>query len=350
MSKLAGRWVEIVKKGKYLDSEGVPRDIDDNFLNNVVANYNASDHEAPAVIGHPVDNGPAHGWVKALRLNSDGLLEAQFGEVDAGFEQMLRDGRYKKRSASFYLDPPTAPGGRAPYLRHVGFLGAQPPAVKGLRDIQFGEGDALTFEIQSIQFSEEQQMDEKDFNRLSESLWDRLAARFGIGKKEGAQASFTEADLTNQIKAALEPVTTSFNEKLAALQTQNSELLTRIGEQTAKTSRSELKQFVDSLGQARLPEALRPGLVDFLEGLPDSGDRKVTIVEFSEVGGNKVETKTEMSPRAFMQKFLSSLPSFIQFGEHFNALPDAGSPTREADKAEVQNLRSKSDVPVKEGK
>ena len=46
----------------------------------------------------------------------------------------------KKRSASFY------PDGR---LRHVGFLGAAPPAVKGLADIGFtAEEDHITFDFQ----------------------------------------------------------------------------------------------------------------------------------------------------------------------------------------------------------
>ena len=56
---------------------------------------------------------------------------------------MVQAGRFKKRSASFY--PPQAPNNPTPgkwYLRHVAFLGAQPPAVAGLKDIQFSEDDA----------------------------------------------------------------------------------------------------------------------------------------------------------------------------------------------------------------
>jgi hypothetical protein len=45
-------------------------------------------------------------------------------------------------------------------LRHVGFLGAVPPEVKGLRDVKFAEAGFQTFE-----FSEEEEMNEDEMNR-----------------------------------------------------------------------------------------------------------------------------------------------------------------------------------------
>jgi hypothetical protein len=341
------QWVEIIRSGNHVDSEGKPRQIGADFLEAVVASYDTATHEAPAVIGHPANNAPAYGWAKALRVRGE-VLEAQFGEVDADFEQMVRDGRFKKRSASFYLDPATAPGGRAPYLRHVGFLGAQPPAIKGLRDIQFGEGDALTFEIQSIQFSEDQTMDKKEED-IANSIFDRLRSLFTPNKEERAPASFTEADLTKRIADAVTTATASFGEQLKTLQTDNVELKKQLELQGTKTTRAELAQFVESLGVAKLPPALRPGLVEFLETLPDSGAPKVTVVEFSEKGGNKVETKTEMSPLGFMKKFLAGLGPFIEFGERFGGLKPSGNDQGlVADQNEVKELRAKSNVPVKE--
>lgn len=335
-------WVEIIRSGSHVDSEGKPRQIDADFLAAVASFYDKAVHEAPAVIGHPANNAPAYGWAKAVRVRGD-VLEAQFGEVDADFEQMVRDGRFKKRSASFYLDPATAPGGRAPYLRHVGFLGAQPPAIKGLRDIQFGEGDALTFEIQSIQFSEDQKMDEKQEQGFIQKIVDAIKSALpGSSAKEGSPASFTEADLNAKIEVAVKAATTSFSEQVTALQA-------KLDSQTTKATHAELAQFVDSLGVAKLPPALRPGLVEFLETLPDSGDRKVIVVEFSEKDGGKVETRTEMSPLGFMKKFLSGLGPFIEFGERFGGLRPTGNDLGGlADQNEVRELRAKSNVPVKE--
>ncbi|MFV2030801.1 2-oxoacid:acceptor oxidoreductase, partial [Neisseria sp. S1] len=62
---------------------------------------------------------------------------------------LVKAGRYKKVSASFY--PPGSPSNPVPgkwYVRHVGFLGAHPPAVKGLAPINFADGE------QFIEFSE----------------------------------------------------------------------------------------------------------------------------------------------------------------------------------------------------
>ncbi len=51
---------------------------------------------------------------------------------------MVKAGRFKSRSASFYHpDNPNNPKPGVYYLRHVGFLGAQPPAVKGLKAVEF---------------------------------------------------------------------------------------------------------------------------------------------------------------------------------------------------------------------
>jgi hypothetical protein len=59
---------------------------------------------------------------------------------------LVRSGNYKKISASFFSpyhgDNP-APGIWC--LRHVGFLGAVPPAVKGMEALAFSETSAVDF-------------------------------------------------------------------------------------------------------------------------------------------------------------------------------------------------------------
>lgn len=61
-------------------------------------------------------------------------------------------GRYKKVSASFYRpDAPCNPKPGAYYLRHVGFLGAQPPAVKSLKAIEFADGE--DGDVVTVQFA-----------------------------------------------------------------------------------------------------------------------------------------------------------------------------------------------------
>lgn len=348
-TQLRDSWVEVFKVGTHTDSEGRSHQINSDFLNQVVSNYDGGLHESPAVIGHPADNLPAYGWASNLRVR-DGILEVQFKEVDPDFEEMVRKGYFKKRSASFYVDPATAPGGRAPYLRHVGFLGAQPPAVKGLRDIKFNEGESLTFEA-TINFSEVETMDDKQQESLVAKFMEALKSVIpGLGKKEeGAQASFTEADLTKKIGDAITAATASFSEKLTKLEAENKDLRSKVEQQGSTATRTELANFVEKLGPARVPKPLRAGLVDFMDAI-SGNDRKITVVSFAEENGNKVERKTEYSPLSYFKNFLEQLGPFIQFGEGFGGLRATGTDTGAADPQEVSQLREKAGLPAKGGK
>jgi len=129
--------LKIFKAGHHVDSDGLPRRFTRDDLRIIAAIYNPARHEAPLVIGHPAQNAPAYGWVKRLR-DTNGVLEAEVDQVDPAFAETVRSGRYKKISASFYT--PDSPGNPVPgtyYLRHAGFLGATPPAVKGLGSAMF---------------------------------------------------------------------------------------------------------------------------------------------------------------------------------------------------------------------
>lgn len=102
--------------------------------------YARATEKAPIVIGHPPDNAPAFGLVESLHV-AGGALIATPGSVDAGFAELVRDGRYKKVSASFYRpDAPSNPHPGVWSLLHVGFLGAAAPAVKGLAPVAFAAG------------------------------------------------------------------------------------------------------------------------------------------------------------------------------------------------------------------
>ncbi len=141
--------IAIFKVGKHTSTSGETLNATADYLRDVASNYDKNNHQAPAVIGHPKDNHPAYAWVTSLNFNeSDNTLYADFEQVEPQFQQMLKDGRFKKRSASFY--PPnhsSNPIKDKPYLRHVGFLGAMPPAVKGLKDFSDDDTDCITFEF-----------------------------------------------------------------------------------------------------------------------------------------------------------------------------------------------------------
>ena len=146
---LQGQPIEIFRAGTHTDSAGVARTFTVHDVLAMAASYNPTNHEAPLTLGHPETDHPAYGWVKKLVATPGGVLLAYVDRVDSGFAESLKAGRFSKRSASFY--PPNAPNNPAPgkwYLRHVGWLGAQPPAVQGLADVRFGmaaDDDAVFF-------------------------------------------------------------------------------------------------------------------------------------------------------------------------------------------------------------
>lgn len=115
-------WIEVFRTGTWTDSSGNTRTWTEEDLDRIVETYNPREHEAPVVIGHPKDNAPAYGWVEALKRSGDRLL-AKIKPTVKEFVDWIRQGLYKKVSISLYPDLS---------LRHVGFLGANPPAVKGL--------------------------------------------------------------------------------------------------------------------------------------------------------------------------------------------------------------------------
>lgn len=133
--------IEIFKAGTRRDANGQVVTITTDDLKAVAANYSPEFHEAPLVVGHPKHDNPAYGWVKSLHVDGD-VLKAEPTQVDAQFAELVSEGKYKKISAAFYMPTASAnPRTGQFYLRHVGFLGAMPPAVKGLRNPEFNENE-----------------------------------------------------------------------------------------------------------------------------------------------------------------------------------------------------------------
>lgn len=168
-----GDWVEIFRGGKQTDSSGVTHD-GDALIDRAVAGFNAAVHEPPAVIGHPREDAPAYGWVKEIKSAVDKkgkVLLARFGQVVPEFADMVKQGLFKKRSAAFYKNGS---------LRHVGFLGAAAPAVKGLKDIAFQEEGVIFEFADSAEFADQESAKEAQKKR---------AAKYGISVKEGGHVT-----------------------------------------------------------------------------------------------------------------------------------------------------------------
>ncbi len=138
-------WIEIFRTGTFTDSSGVTETFTEVDLDKIVQKYNEQVEkepslEAPIVKGHPKSDSPAYGWVERLARRGN-LLYAKLKSLSREIIDEIREGKFRKVSISLYPDY---------LLRHIGLLGAESPAVKGLKPISFVEMDeARAFEYSS---------------------------------------------------------------------------------------------------------------------------------------------------------------------------------------------------------
>jgi len=162
--------IHIFRPGRHTAMSGATIEFSDADLQAAADAYDPAVHEAPIVVGHPKHDAPAYGWVSALSYGEDGL-QAHPHQVDEQFAEMVRKGRFKKVSASFYTpDSAANPKPGAYYVRHVGFLGAQPPALKGLKQAEFADDVEGVVELE---FAEDQ--DRALFARFKAWLFEQLS-------------------------------------------------------------------------------------------------------------------------------------------------------------------------------
>ena len=68
------KWIEIARVGRFRDSSGGRHDFSQARLEKIAAGYDPEKRDAPLVIRHPATNGPAHGWIKKLKVDGKKLL------------------------------------------------------------------------------------------------------------------------------------------------------------------------------------------------------------------------------------------------------------------------------------
>lgn len=325
--------LEIFKPGTHTAMNGATLEFSAADLAATVAAYDPAKGEAPLVVGHPRTDAPAYGWVKRLEF-ADGVLVAEPDQVDPDFSEMVNAGRFKRISASFYM--PTAPGNPCPgvyYLRHVGFLGAQPPAVKGLKAasfsafeegvVNFGMDDRVTLSFfrriknwiigKDGQDQADAIFPEYDLEMLQAEITRDAIAEAGTGN-EGLVPAFAshqspvpafnqeehtmkETELTAQ-KAELDRQAAEFAQREQALAAREAEL-----------KHAEHVSFCDGLvsGGKLLPAQKEQvvALLDFAAGIPAE-----TVIEFADGGGCK-----KKGPAEALRDFLSAQPKIVEFGE-----------------------------------
>lgn len=309
-------WIPVFKVGAHIDSSGNEKTWTQSDLDQIVAQYHPQEHEAPVVIGHPKDNAPAWGWVESLKREGN-LLYAKFKDVVPEFADMVRKGLFKKRSISLYPDMG---------LRHVGFLGAMPPAVKGLPDVAFQDAGGIYIEFGNCQacagcnqiknFCGKEAKSMKWFDWLKGkasaegvSIEDCPSFAEPEKQKEGKKDMNIEAEVAKLVKAKelefAEAQKVLDNEK-ARLKTESDNLARAKLERT----KADIASFCEGLQkEGKLTPAMMKhgvGIQNFLERLSEI----TTPMEFSVGDAKKTQT-----PFEFMKTFLEGFGKQIEFGE-----------------------------------
>lgn len=322
--------IHIFRPGRHTSMQGATIDFGEGDLIATAKAYDPTRHEAPLVIGHPRADAPAWGWVGGLTADEGGLF-ATPRQLDPAFAEMVRAGRFKKVSASFYTpDSPHNPVPGVWYLRHVGFLGAQPPAVKGLAPVpvNFAEGDTDEGCV-SFDFAESpgllrwladlfrglrEYVVEKDGAETA----DRAIPSYAVsGLQEMAAASAAQAAEIPAFAENLPPKKEHTMQKqetppaenidFAETKARADELERKVAYLTGIARKERASRVVDKvLADGRLTPAQSVGLADFMAGLDEEG-----TFDFAEDGGKT----TSMSPAAFMAAFLERLPKQVDFSE-----------------------------------
>jgi hypothetical protein len=329
--------IHISRPGTHPDSAGREWTFTEADFAASAAAYDPAKHEAPIVVGHPRHDLPAYGWVKSLSAGSEGLT-ADPDQVDAAFEEhVVKPGRFKKISASFF--PPNSPNNPVPgvwYLRHVGFLGAQPPAVKGLRQVEFAEADD---DIVTVEFGEVSPWSLKSFFQNlrewflvnhGEEAANKVAPAYLVDEMDMAARREAEEDRLEPATAAM-PLSPMFSEpnpeedqpmsdadkaRLAELEAKQAELDAKdaqfaereqkLKEKEAATQRAEIESFVaDQVKVGRVLPAEQAGMVAFMASVGTDD-----VVEFAE--GDATVSKPAAE---WLRSFVAGLPARVEFGE-----------------------------------
>jgi hypothetical protein len=367
----------IFRPGKHTASCGTATEFTKDDLAKAVEAYNVQLYAAPLVIGHPKVEDRAYGWAEKLTMDDAGDVWAHPEKVEPKFGDLVEQGAYRNRSASWYMpDHPNNPVPGVLYPKHIGFLGAVPPALKGLGDVEFCDGQPLDFKEEHpdkvVEFTAADDAWSlasllSSTARLFRGLRDAMLADKGAEEADKLLPSWQIEDLERQAlrqeerarntqdpvlfaepanPTPKEPAMTLTPEQIADLEKrarEGDEAKARVAsfqEREAAIAAAEHLATVDAIDRSLEPlvkagkvlPANRKHLAQFMASLADGDDAKT--IEFGEAPeGGQVP---KVSPRQFMREFLGKLPKAVDYSERGNTSPDntgALTPAQLAEKA-----------------
>lgn len=358
---------KIFRPGKHTAACGTVVEFTEQQLLDAVAGYDPAVYAAPMVIGHPRQEDRAYGWAASLSY-SDGHLWVNPEHVEPQFAELVENKAFRNRSAAWYMpDHPSNPKPGTLYPKHIGFLGAVPPSLKGLGDIQFND------QAGPVNFAEDPhpELVLEFADMAQDDRWSMASALASVGRTLRTVKNFLiaekgqeEADRilpewevedpsrqairmeerarqdANNVPAYNEPAgsagqqvdTTTITketamtpEEIAEMKRQNAEQAQRIAQFTERETNLQAAEAAAKLQSinaslqphidaGRILPAQRAQVAAFMATLDDGAQ----VVEFGEApaAGQAVP---KVSALAFMQGFLEQLPKAVELRERSNA-------------------------------
>lgn len=320
--------IEIFRAGRHTDMHGRTIEFTADDLKAIAEGYDPELSPAPVVVGHPKTDAPAYGWHKRLVAEGDSLF-AEEDQVDEAFNDMRRAGRFKNRSASFYLpDAPNNPKPGQLYIKHVGWLGAAAPAVKGLKQVSFAEDEegVVEFALSDRRWGfrhvadiargfRDWLIETAGLEKANEVVPDwRIQALNEAAQDDDSSPAFTagtgaEETTVTEKKTPAGDKSAEFAEREQQLDTRSADLDTReqkLAERESIARRTDATDFADQLvDQGKVLPKDKATVVELLLALPT--DKPLSFAD----GDDQVEKPAADLFRAF----LDGLPKQIEFGE-----------------------------------
>lgn len=249
---------------------------------------------------------PKYGEVKWIELNKD-VLE---GEVDLlpEVQPLFDKGMYNKWSSGFKK------GDNGMYFHHLALLGAQPPAIEGLKVVNFSEDVACDVELE-YNFSDDYNYKFDVIGRFMRDLREWFIGKFGADEADKIASNWKIEDVQTPPKEPATKDSINFNDKLGEEKMTIEELQKQLDEEKNKT-----KNFSDelSLYKKREKELKKDALKTAMNGKVPK-EKIDLVLEFSdkvETGSKEFSDKKQRDFFEVLTDVFASLPSLTDTKEY----------------------------------
>lgn len=335
---MAKKKIPFLKPGTFTAMNGKVVKIEDSTLDTIIdatKNFAYQDDDFPLVIGHPKTDSPAYGWINKNSIVKEGDVLVALAEEDNLVPEMKEwFGKKLYKKVSVKLRPDFS-------IAHIGFLGANPPAVTGLPAVALSENDnGIELEFAEYELAPwyfrnvsrifrriKNYIIEKDGLEKADALineyeidelstpprvWEKEPARnFSENENENSIINLSEEEMKSL--EALQAQVTELNAKItaqsaeiASLTSEKTAVLNEANSLKAAQKRSEFLSFCESNEvKNKIKDGEKAELVETLLALD-----AVEAFEFGEG-----EEKKTISPVETVKGLLKRLPDVVELGE-----------------------------------